>query len=135
MYNAAMHPDIASYNLRAEGELQEICTFLAHFISVQLPQAEQKLWHGAPVWFVEGNPVVGYNTTKKGTVRLLFWSGQTFEESDLAASGSFKAAEIHYKTKADIIEDSLSRWLTKAVAIQWDYKNIVKHRGVLERIR
>lgn len=28
----------------------------------------------------------------------------------------------------------LKRWLRKSLTIQWDYKNIVKRRGVLEKI-
>ncbi|MBL8759582.1 MAG: DUF1801 domain-containing protein, partial [Phycisphaerae bacterium] len=28
----------------------------------------------------------------------------------------------------------LKRWLKKSVAIQWDYKNIVKRKGRLDRL-
>ena len=41
------------------------------------PHAENKIWHAHPVWFLDGNPVVGYSKQKVGVV-LLFWSGQSF---------------------------------------------------------
>ena len=57
-----------------------------------LPDAEQKIWHAHPVWFLNGNPIVGYSKLKE-CVRLLFWSGQSFDEPGLQKEGSFKAAE------------------------------------------
>jgi hypothetical protein len=30
---------------------------------------------------------------------------------------------------------SARRWLKKSIAIQWDYKNIVKRKGKLERLK
>lgn len=99
-----------------------------------LPEAENKIWHGHPVWFVDGNPVVGYGKLKE-CVRLLFWSGQSFEEDALKQEGKFKAAEVRY-TRADQIErEDLKRWLGKACEIQWDYKNIVQRKGRLERLK
>ena len=60
-----------------------------------LPDAENKVWHAHPVWFLDGNPIVGYSKLKD-SVRLLFWSGQSFDEDDLEQEGSFKAAEARY---------------------------------------
>lgn len=99
-----------------------------------LPEATSKLWHGAPVWFINENPIVGYDKLKD-CVRLLFWSGQSFEEPGLKVEGSFKAAEARYTDVDQINVEDLRRWLKKSKAIQWDYKNIVKRRGVLEKIQ
>jgi Domain of unknown function (DU1801) len=100
-----------------------------------LPEAENKIWHAHPVWFLDGNPVVGYSKMKSGAIRLLFWSGQSFDEEKLKNEGSFKAAEIRYTDAAQINLEDLQRWLEKARSIQWDYKNIVKRKGVLERLK
>lgn len=74
--------------------------------------------------------MVGYDKLKDG-VRLLFWSGQSFDEPDLKHEGSFKAAEKRYTAPRQIKKNDLKRWLKKAVEIQWDYKHIAKNRGVL----
>jgi hypothetical protein len=125
--------DIAAYNARQPAPWQAICERLATEIAQGLPEAEGKVWHGGPVWFLAGNPVVGYWVRKRG-VQLLFWSGQSFDEPGLKPEGKFKAAEAHYADPGEIEPESLQRWLGKARLIQWDYKNIVKRRGVLERL-
>lgn len=76
---------------------------------------------------MEGNPIVGYHKLKD-CARLLFWSGQSFDEPGLKPEGSFQAAEARY-TK------DLQRWFEKAIEIQWDDKNIVKRKGKLERLK
>jgi hypothetical protein len=68
-------------------------------------------------------------------VRLLFWSGQSFDEPGLKKEGSFKAAEARYAAVGEIDTGDLARWLTKARAIQWDYKNLVRRKGRLERLK
>lgn len=93
------------------------------------------MWHGSPVWFLDGNPIAGYSLRKDGSVSLLFWSGQSFDEPDLKPEGSYKAAEIRYTDVSQINTDDLARWLKKSQEIQWDYKNIVKRRGMLERLK
>lgn len=98
-----------------------------------MPTAKNKIWHGAPVWFINDNPIVGYDVLKD-CVRLLFWSGQSFDEPGLSAEGSFKAAEARYTQADQIDSDSLQRWLEKSQTIQWDYKNIRKRRGELVRL-
>lgn len=123
--------DIETYN--AQSAYSEICNKLCIEISEQLPNATSKIWHGSPVWFLNENPIVGYAARKNG-VQLLFWSGQSFEESVLQPEGSFKAAEKYYEEAAEISLPDLQRWLEKAARIQWDYKNIVKQKGVLERL-
>ncbi|MFO0921486.1 MAG: DUF1801 domain-containing protein [Pirellulales bacterium] len=129
-----MHPDTRAYNESLGETEQSICDLLAAEIDKQLPEAENKIWHAHPVWFLDGNPVVGYSKLKGG-VRLLFWSGQTFEEEGLAPEGKFKAAEARYTEASEIKVRNLRRWLKKAREIQWDYKNIVKRKGKLERLR
>src|SRR4051794_12912173 len=101
---------------------RQICDRLAECITAGLAEATNKIWHAHPVWFLNGNPVVGYSKLKD-SVRLLFWSGQSFDEPDLAAEGRFKAAEKRYNSVDGIDLTDLDRWLTKARAIQWDYKN------------
>jgi hypothetical protein len=129
-----MHKDILTYNNSQSDTDKAICQLLSKIIESKLPEAENKIWHAHPVWFLEGNPIVGYSKLK-GSVRLLFWSGQSFDESGLQPEGSFKAAEVRYTLPDQIVIKDLERWLKKSKEIQWDYKNIVKRRGVLERLK
>jgi hypothetical protein len=128
-----MNKEIQAYNNAQITEDTEICNILAEEINRNLPTAENKIWHAHPVWFLDGNPIVGYSKLKK-SVRLLFWSGQSFEEENLQTEGSFKAAEIRYTSAEQINKKDLKRWLKKAIKIQWDYKNLIKRKGVLERL-
>lgn len=128
-----MHEDIKNYNKNLASDRREICELLASEIIKGLPQAENKLWHGSPVWFLQGNPVAGYSSLKNN-VQLLFWSGQSFDEPGLEPEGSFKAAQVRLTNPDQINTGDLQRWLKKAQDIQWDYKNIVKRKGKLERL-
>ena len=128
-----MKKDIKAYNNSQSRGDKAICNLLAEEISSHLPEAENKIWHAHPVWFLDGNPVVGYSKLKE-SVRLLFWSGQSFDEPGLQSEGSFKAAEARYTSAEQINTKDLKRWLNKSKKIQWDYKNIVKRKGVLERL-
>jgi hypothetical protein len=125
--------EIETYNASQATDRQDICKALAREIADGLPRAESKIFHGAPVWFIDGNPIVGYWVRNKD-VQLLFWSGQSFDEPALIAEGKFQAAEVRLTDVSQIVAKDLKRWLKKAKAIQWDYKNIVKRRGVLEKI-
>jgi hypothetical protein len=129
-----MHEDIQAYNdKQAEGE-QAICHLLAHTIDQELGEATSKIWHGHPVWFLDGNPIVGYSKQKAGW-RLMFWSGADFEEEGLNVRGEkFKDASIFYHHFSEINPKEMSRWLKKSREIQWDYKNIVKRKGELIRL-
>jgi hypothetical protein len=129
-----MNSDIQKYNDAQSKEDREICHVLSQEIGRYLPEAENKIWHAHPVWFLDGNPIVGYSKLKN-CVRLLFWSGQSFEEDGLQNEGSFKAAEVRYTAAGQINKKDLKRWLLKSREIQWDYKNIVRRRGVLERLK
>lgn len=129
-----MNTDIQAYNDKQVPADQETCNKLALEIDRNLPDAENKIWHAHPVWFLDGNPIVGYSKLKD-SVRLLFWSGQTFEEDTLQKEGTFKAAEMRYTAADQVNKKDLTRWLKKAREIQWDYKNLVKRKGKLERLK
>jgi len=130
---AVTYVDILAYNDSLDAHNRTICTVLMHTIQTNLPDATSKLWHGQPVWFLNGNPIVGYGKLKD-CVRLLFWSGQSFDEKSLFSTGKFKAAEARYTEVDQIHTPDLVRRLGKAKSIQRDYKNVVKRRGVLERV-
>ena len=129
-----MNDEIKAYNEMQTPEDQQICQLLAEEITRHLPEAENKIWHRMPVWFLDGNPVVGY-AKLKGCIRLLFWSGQSFNEEKLVSEGSFKASEIRYTEVKQIKKTELKRWVKLSRDIQWDYKNIVKRKGKLVRIK
>lgn len=130
-----MNPEIQNYNDEQEPADKEICDVLASEIEKGLPAADCKIWHKHPVWFLEGNPIVGYSKQKRG-IRLMFWSGADFEEPGLDTVGEkFKDASVFYIGAAEIRKTALRRWLKKAQAIQWDYKNIVRRKGKLERLK
>jgi hypothetical protein len=129
-----MHPDTTKYNKALAPADRKIAAILAKTIDKHLPEAENKVWHAHPVWFLDGNPVVGYGKLKD-CVRLLFWSGRSFDEEELHREGSFKAAEARYTAAKEVNVESLARWLGKARDIQWDYKNIVRRKGKLLRLK
>jgi len=129
-----MNKEIKAYNQGLSKADKAIGVLLAKEIDESLPDAENKIWHRHPVWFLDGNPIVGYHKLKD-SVRLLFWSGQSFDEPGLQVEGSFKAAEMRYTSADQVNTKDLKRWLEKARKIQWDYKNIVKRKGVLERLK
>ena len=128
-----MNPDVVAYNTAQEPETRAVCELLAEQISLGLPEAENKIWHRHPVWFLEGNPIVGYSKLKD-CVRLLFWSGQSFAAPGLKPEGKFKAAEARYTTPEQVDAVLLGVWLQESKSVQWDYKNIVKRKGRLERL-
>lgn len=126
---------ISEYNSVQKGNVREVCDFLEGQINKSLKKSESKIWHGTPVWFIDGNPNVSYSVRKDSRVSLMFFSGQSFEEDGLVGQGKFKAAEIFYTEAKEIKVTHLKRWLKKGVEIQWDYKNIVKMKGVLRRLK
>ena len=130
-----MHPETLKYNERQEPNHKEVCDLLAKEIDRSLPAAENKIWHAHPVWCLDGNPTVGYSKQKSG-IRLMFWSGADFEEAGLNVIGKkFKDASVLFSDVAEVKKSDLRRWLKKAREIQWDYKNIVKRKGRLERLK
>ena len=130
-----MIKELQQYNERQTLDDKEICDLLSTIIENELAEAESKIWHSHPVWFLNQNPIVGYSKQKAG-IRLMFWSGKDFEEECLNVRGKkFKDASIFYNNVSDINTKDLKRWLKKSREIQWDYKNIVKRKGRLERLK
>ena len=130
-----MNKEIKQYNECLSPEEKEVCDRIAAVIDKELAGAENKIWHSHPVWFLDGNPIVGYSKQKAG-IRLMFWSGADFEEEVLSVRGKkFKDASVIYNNVSEIRIKDLKRWLKKSGEIQWDYKNIVKRKGKLERLK
>ncbi len=130
-----IHTDIQTYNNKLETNDNAICDTLAKLINEQLPETENKIWHAHPVWFLDGNPIVGYSKQKPG-IRLMFWSGADFDEEKLNIRGEkFKDASIFFTSEDEINIEELKRWLEKSRNIQWDYKNLIKRKGILERLK
>jgi len=128
-------PDIIAYHNQMDSKWTGICQRLYGAIEQALPEAEARIWHGHPVWFIEGNPIVGYSLQKPG-IRLMFWSGAGFDEEGLTVRGEkFKDASVFYTDEADIDPLRLNRWLGMSRDIQWDYKNLVKRKEKLERLK
>lgn len=134
-----MHKEILAYNAAQSPGDKRICDALAEAIQRTLSGSgasgvESRIWHRHPVWFIDGNPIVGYHKLRD-CVRLLFWSGRSFDEPGLAPEGSFQTAGARYTSVSEISPTDLKRWLKKSIDIQWDYKNIVKRKGRLERLK
>jgi len=130
-----MNPEIQNYNDKQSDSDKEICQLLSKIIDDELKDSENKIWHSHPVWFLDGNPTVGFSKQKKG-IRLMFWSGKAFDEKKLnIEGGKFQDASIFFNDKNEIDQNDLKRWLEKSKEIQWDYKNIVKRRGELVRLK
>ena len=130
-----MNIEIQAYNDKQSTFDKEICDLLAKTINSELTEAESKVWHAHPVWFLQGNPIVGYSKLKD-CIRLMFWSGADFGEEKLSpGTGKFKDASIRYTSTDQINLSDVKRWIKKSREIQWDYKNIVKRKGQLERLK
>lgn len=129
-----MENDITTYNQTQADDNRLLCELLYTEIKKGLPDAKGKVWHGGPVWFIDDNPIVGY-FVRKHHVTLLFWSGQSFTNPGLTPEGTFKAAEKHYTHEEQIDSTEIQGWLAESRDIQWDYKNIVKRKGILERLK
>lgn len=130
-----MNKDIQAFNDSQIIRDRKICNLLYQEINRHLPGAESKIWHAHPVWFLDGNPVVGYSKLKD-CIRLLFWSGADFEEEKLKpGTGKFKDASIRYTRVDQVNLEDVKRWVEKSRNIQWDYKNLIKRKGKLERLK
>ncbi len=130
-----MTDSITTYHDALSAEDRAICDVLREEIDRGLPEAESKVWHGHPVWFIDGNPIAGYSKLKSG-VRLMFWSGADFVEPGLTpGTGKFKDASATYQSIHQINVEDIRRWLEKSRQIQWDYKNLARRKGRLERLK
>jgi hypothetical protein len=132
MASPVRHTSIDAFNAAQEGEDQAICAALRDIIDRNLPDAESKIWHAHPVWFIDGNPIVGYSKLK-GCIRLLFWSGRGFKTPGLHPEGTFQAAEKRYTAVTQIDADLLGRWLAESRTVQWDYQHI-RTRGLVRKV-
>jgi len=130
-----MNTEILAYNSLQSDQDKGICDLLATTIQQELTEAVSKIWHAHPVWFLEGNPIVGYSKQKKG-IRLMFWSGADFQEELLdVKGGKFKDESVFYSNLNELDLSALVRFLKKSKEIQWDYKNLIKRKGVLKRLK
>ncbi len=129
-----MHPETLTYNLRLAAGHRDVCDLLAREIDDAMSNADNRIWHAHPVWFLDDNPIVGYSKQKPG-IRLMFWSGADFGEAKLNVLGEkFKDASIFFNDVSEVPRRDLRRWLKKAHLIQWDYKNLVRRKGRLVRL-
>ena len=131
-----MNTEIDAFNQnQPTAEERQICERLFSILSKLLPDAENRIWHRHPVWFIEQNPIVGYSRLKAG-IRLMFWSGASFDEPQLKpGTGKFKDASMLYSDIKQVQPNEIKRWVEKAQIIQWDYKNIYKRKGRLVRLK
>lgn len=130
-----MQPDVTAYHASLSAEDRRLCERLYALLEKGLPEAEIKVWHAHPVWFLDGNPVAGYSKQKAG-IRLMFWSGADFGDERLRiGTGKFRDASFFYQSDDDIHDKDLLEWSAKARDIQWDYQHIVKRKGELIRLK
>lgn len=130
-----MNLEIQNYIAQQSNDDIAICSILAKVIDDVLIKAESKIWHAHPVWFLDENPIVGFSKQKAG-LRLMFWSGADFGEEKLNVIGKkFKDASIIFTSPDEIEIKLLKKWVKKSIAIQWDYKNIVKRKGELVKLK
>lgn len=119
---------IAGYDAAQSPAEAAVCRRLRAEIVRALPDAEAKVWHGSPVWFVGDTPVVGYNVAARGGVVLLFWNGQAFRDPALKPIGKWKAAQTRFGVASEIRIAPLRRWLKKSGKEIWDVRSIRKQR-------
>jgi hypothetical protein len=117
--------DIIKYNQGLAEAERKLARALVELFEAKLSSAEGKVWHGHPVWFLDGNPVCGYSLKKAG-LEVLFWSGKSFETAGLRPIGKYQAAGISVGTAEDITK--LAAFMAEAQSVQWDYKNLPKLR-------
>ena len=100
-----------------------------------MTEVENKIWHWHPVWFLGRQPNSGLQQTKSQCAPdVLEWL--SFDVPQLkAGTGKFRDASIINTSANQINTTDLKRWLNKARDIQWDYKNLIKRKGKLERLK
>ena len=122
------HGTVAAYINAQKPPLAAVCGLLGKEIDAALPQAGATIYHGIPVWFIAGNPVVGFSVTAKGQVNLLFWNGQAFKEPGLEAVGKFHAAQVRFAGVEEVDKKKLKKWLKEAGKKIWDYAGMRKKK-------
>lgn len=130
---AALSPpegDIGAYSQKHTPDLADVFDALRAEIDAALPKAASKIWHGAPVWFIEDYPVVGYSL-KAGKASLLFWNGRSLGEPTLKPVGKHFAAEWAFAKVSELERPTLRRALGKAgKQVFKDYAALRKLAGV-----
>jgi hypothetical protein len=116
---------LAAYSQARPPALRSICDMLRELIDAAIPKATSKIWHGGPVWFLDENPVVGYDARAKG-VSLLFWNGRAFNEPGLEPVGKYGAAQAMFADAAEIDPKVIRRWLKKAKSDVFDSRGFFK---------
>jgi uncharacterized protein YdhG (YjbR/CyaY superfamily) len=129
MKSSAKGMTVATYEKAQKPELAAVCRLLRKEIDATLPMSGAKIYHGIPVWFIAGNPVVGFSVNAKKQVNLLFWNGQALKEPDLEAVGKFHAAQVQFGDVGEVDKKKLKRWLKKAGKDIWDYAGMRKKKG------
>ena len=119
---------VAAYIRAQKPALAAVCRLLGKEIDTALPMSAATIYHGIPVWFIAGNPVVGFSVTAAKKVNLLFWNGQEFKESGLEAVGKFKAAQVRFADVEDVDKKKLKKWLKEAGKKIWDYAGMRKKK-------
>lgn len=119
--------EIAAYHKGFPKAQRQILDLLREELDGMLGRENSKLWHGAPVWFVENNPVAGYSINSRG-VCLLFWNGRNFLDVDLIPVGKFFAAEKRYQTLDDIVLPELRNLIKQAQFRIWDSVSFQKEQ-------
>jgi hypothetical protein len=52
-----MSQEIRTFNDQHTAIDKDICNLLLKIIDNELTEAESKIWHAHPVWFLDGNPI------------------------------------------------------------------------------
>lgn len=115
--------DVVKYNEAADPANRSVIDFLYEEFQQALPHATNKVWHGAPVWFLNEIPIAGYEDHKHG-VKVLFWSGKDFSEPRLLGIGKHRAAGITYTDVSELNMEDLRRYLRLSTEIIWDYRSL-----------
>jgi len=116
---------IVAYSRAQPLALRTICDLLRELIDTALPKATAKVWHGSPVWFIDDNPIVGYNANAKA-VNFLFWNGQAFYDTGLKPVGKYRAAQAMFGDAAEMDPKVVRRWLKRAKSDVFDSKAFFK---------
>jgi hypothetical protein len=125
--------EITKFNNELDSSARAACDTIRELLDDALGREGSKLYHGAPVWFLDGNPIAGYSIKKEG-IAVLFWSGQGFVEPGLRAVGKYKAAELLVPEGRAVPVEPMKKWLAESKRVMWDYKNLAKKQGVLEKL-
>ena len=130
---SASDAGIGDYSKGQAPELAAVFDALRAEIDATLPKAESKVWHDAPVWFIDGYPVVGY-AVKARKAALLFWNGQALGEPALKPVGKHFAAEVLFTHVSELDRAAIRRCLvTAGKKVFKDYASLREGRGAKAR--